>query len=167
MAAVGKDHDGTLGMLAGVDVSGLDALTALRKTCHALFELCVSPEGTELYRMCISAVPKFPMIGAAFARTEQHIQNLLLSLVVEAQAEGHFSQHEPVTLARYLYYSTIGEIWCHSLLGVDYVQDVERRSEVFDRNWSMFLTGFNASRPNAISPARAADTGAPRAAPLQ
>ncbi|MHA6691287.1 TetR/AcrR family transcriptional regulator [Devosia sp. A449] len=141
VAAIAQERAAVLAQLAAIDVSGLDTMAALHETCAALFEVAVSPGSADLYRMCIGAVPKFPMIGAEFAITEQRIQDLLIPLVAQAQAEGILAAQDPIQLSGHLYYSIIGEIWGHALLGLDYVKDYERRKSVFDANWAMFLNG--------------------------
>lgn len=142
VAAVARERAAVLAKFASIDVTGLDTLAALRETCSALFEVAVSPGSTDLYRMCIGAVPKFPLIGAEFALTEARIQEILLPLVVRAQQEGLLAPQDPVSLSGHLYYSIIGEIWCHALLGLSYVQDHERRRAIFEANWSIFLNGL-------------------------
>lgn len=141
VAAIAQERDAVLAQFAAIDVSGLDTMAALHETCAALFEVAVSPGSADLYRMCIGAVPKFPMIGAEFAVTEKRIQELLVPLIAQAQAEGILAAQDPVQLSGHLYYSVIGEIWGHALLGLPYVQDYARRREVFNANWAMFLNG--------------------------
>ena len=140
-AAVARERETIMAKLAVIDVAGLDTLSALHETCAALFEIAVSPGSTDLYRMCIGAVPKFPLIGTEFAITEGRIQEMLIPLVAQAQREGILAPQDPVQLSGHLYYSIIGEIWGHALLGLAYVQDYDRRRSVFDANWAMFLNG--------------------------
>ena len=141
VAAIAQERSVILAQLAAIDVRGLDTMAALHVTCAALFEVAVSPGSADLYRMCIGAVPKFPMIGAEFAITEQRIQDLLTPLVAQAQAKGILAPQDPIQLSGHLYYSIIGEIWGHALLGLDYVRDYDSRRAVFDANWAMFLNG--------------------------
>lgn len=141
VAAIAREREAVLAQLAAIDVSGRDTMSALHETCAELFEIAVSPGSADLYRMCIGAVPKFPMIGAEFALSESRIQEMLMPLVAQAQAEGILTVQDPRQLSVHLYYSTIGEIWGHALLGLAYVQDYARRRAVFDANWEMFLNG--------------------------
>jgi AcrR family transcriptional regulator len=143
-AAVARERETIMAKLAVIDVGGLDTMSALHETCAALFEIAVSPGSTDLYRMCIGAVPKFPLIGTEFAITEGRIQEMLIPLVAQAQREGILAPQDPVQLSGHLYYSIIGEIWGHALLGLAYVQDYDRRRSVFDANWAMFLNGTSA-----------------------
>ena len=142
IAAVGRDRQAILDRFAAVDVSERDTLSALRETCSALFEIAVSPGSTDLYRMCIGAVPKFPLIGAQFADTEKRIQDILEPLVTRAQSEGLLAAGDPRRLSGQLYYATIGEIWGHALMGLSYVADRAARSSLFEANWLMFLNGY-------------------------
>jgi AcrR family transcriptional regulator len=142
IAAVGRDRQAILDRFATVDIAEKDTLSALRATCSALFEIAVSPGSTDLYRMCIGAVPKFPLIGAQFAESESRIQDILEPLVKRAQAEGILASGEPRRLSGQLYYATIGEIWGHALMGLAYVGDLAMRSALFEANWQMFLNGY-------------------------
>ena len=141
IAAGDRERQAVLQRLAGIDVSGRDTMSALKETCAALFEIAVSPGSADLYRMCIGAVPKFPMIGLEFAVSEQRIQEMLMPLVVRAQAEGLLITCDARQLSVHLYYSIIGEIWNHALLGLPYVQDLASRTAVFEANWAIFLEG--------------------------
>lgn len=141
IAAIDRERQSVLTRLGAIDVSGHDTMSALRETCLALFEIAVSPGSADLYRMCIGAVPKFPMIGLEFAASENRIQEMLLPLVAQAQSEGLLIVQNPRQLSVHLYYSIIGEIWNHALLGLPYVQDLASRTAVFQANWSMFLDG--------------------------
>lgn len=141
IAAVSKDRRLLLARLELIDVRGKDTLAALRETCHELFEIAVSPGSTDLYRACIGAVPKFPLIGEQFTETEDRIKDLLEPLVVQAQAEGILAPGDARELSSQLYYATIGQVWGHALLGLNYVNDKRARAHVFDANWHMFLDG--------------------------
>jgi AcrR family transcriptional regulator len=151
VAAIARERVSVLAKFASIDVTGSDTMTALHETCAALFEVAVSPGSTDLYRMCIGAVPKFPMIGAEFALTEGRIQEILLPLVIRAQQEGLLAEQDPVALSGHLYYSIIGEIWGHALLGLSYVQDYDRRRAVFDANWAIFLNGLGTPKGGAAN----------------
>jgi hypothetical protein len=56
-----------------------------------------------------------------------------------------------VALSGHLYYSIIGEIWGHALLGLSYVQDYDRRRAVFDANWAIFLNGLGTPKGGAAN----------------
>jgi len=146
VAAVTRERAEVLRKFEAIDVTGLDTMSALHQTCAALFEVAVSPGSTDLYRMCIGAVPKFPRIGLEFAATENRIQDILMPLIVRGQEEGLLAVQDPRQLSGHLYYSVIGEIWGHALLGLDYVRDYDRRRAVFDANWEMFVHGMSVSR---------------------
>src|SRR6218665_1011651 len=115
IAAVGKDRRDRLARFDQIDVRGKDTLSALREMCHQLFEIAVSPGSTDLYRACIGAVPKFPLIGEQFTETEDRIQDLLEPLVLKAQAEGILAACDARELSGQLYYATIGQVWGHAL----------------------------------------------------
>jgi AcrR family transcriptional regulator len=141
IAAVQRERQTVQDSIRKVDTTGLDAFAALHETCAALFEVAVSPGNADLYRMCIGAVLKFPMIGEQFVESERQMQNLLEPLVRRAQAEGILISGDSRALCNQLYYAIIGEIWLHALLGKNDVSDVARRGALFEANWQMFMDG--------------------------
>jgi AcrR family transcriptional regulator len=141
IAAIALDRQGVMAQFDAIDVSGLETLDALRTTTLALLDIALSPGSTDLYRACIGAVPKFPLIGEEFLVTENKIRALLEPLVERAQCEGKLVPGDTVALAGQLYYATIGEGWGHALMGRLAFQDRPARMALFEANWQMFLDG--------------------------
>lgn len=140
-AAVAQDRREVLARFEAIETDLEHTMEALRATCHQLFEIAVSPGSTDLYRACIGAVPRFPLIGLQLAETENQIQDVLEPLVARAQAEGHLEPGDPRQMSGQLYYCTIGEAWGHALLGLAYINDEAARAKLFDSNWRMFIRG--------------------------
>lgn len=140
-AAVAKDRQKILDSIGKVDIDNEDVLAALRDTAHAIFEIAVSRGSTDLYRMCIGAIPRFPNIGEQFLASEKLIRDILEPLIVKAQAAGLLRQGDSRRLSGQLHFTTVGEIWSRALLGEAYVGDAESQADLFEANWQLFLRG--------------------------
>ncbi|MCR6636715.1 TetR/AcrR family transcriptional regulator [Devosia sp.] len=88
-AALAFDRKIVLARVASIDTSASNSLHALRQACHALFELALEPDSTDLYRACIGAVQQFPAVGRQFFQTEQDLQSVLAGALQQAQADGY------------------------------------------------------------------------------
>lgn len=141
-AALDFDRKIVLAKVASIDTSAANSLDALREACHALFQLALEPDSTDLYRACIGAVQQFPAVGRQFFQTERDLQMLLEGALRQAQADGYIVAGATAPLAGQLYHATIGEAFLHSLLGLEHVGTAADQADLFARNWAMFVGAY-------------------------
>lgn len=146
-AALAFDRKIVLARVASIDTSASNSLHALQQACHALFELALEPDSTDLYRACIGAVQQFPAVGRQFFQTEQDLQSVLAGALQQAQADGYIVPGPAAPLASQLYHATIGEAFLHSLLGLEHVGTTADQADLFARNWAMFVGAYGLKQP--------------------
>ena len=140
-AAVTLDGRKVLETIRRADSSDPDPLARLRELTFAIAAHAALPSSADLYRFSLSAVPRVPAVGRAFAATGTALRAMLLPHLTQAQTAGLLRAGDPDRLTRQLYDAVVGPVWSDALLLMDYVADPEARDAVMRANWEAFLRG--------------------------